>query len=85
MRIDEGFGDKVAAGIDLRCGVAVDTIGDRRDAAIADADISQTIAAAAKSAAANDQIERLCHGVLLQRQSTALMRKTLSSGSNRTD
>jgi hypothetical protein len=64
MRIDEGFGHKIAAGIDLPNSPPIKIFGDRHDAAPLDADLSKPIATA-EPGAADGNVERLIHGSIL--------------------
>ena len=62
VRIDEKFGHKIAARIDLRFSPAVEIFTDGNDAAVLDADFGEPIAAPAQPSAADGDIKRLIHG-----------------------
>ena len=64
VRIDEGLGHKIAAGIDLRRRPAIEMVADGDDAAVPDGDFCELLAAA-KPGAADGDIERLIHASIL--------------------
>ncbi len=64
VRIDEGFGHQIAAGVDLRRSAAIEIFTDSNDAAVLDADLGKPIAAAEPGTADGD-VERLIHCSIL--------------------